>query len=210
MAPGFSFADCEHFLGSSAGAIVAARLSIGLQLRRPADEEALGDGIGIDPGTDADAGSFGTHVARRAGAWALALASPVVPLAFRVAEPGASFARASASRSLPVRSPFSISHAELDLGDAVRRSPADRCGRPWHRAARHLRTAGGAGRDRRRSCRRRHVRSRGCSPRFRIGDHEYVDGGVWSPTNIDAAPPVPGPGSCVSTRPRRSPAAIAS
>ena len=31
-------------------------------------------------------------------------------------------------------------------------------------------------------------RSRGCSRRSTIGGREYVDGGVWSPTNLDAAP----------------------
>ncbi len=190
-ATGFDLRDCDYYVGTSAGAIVAAHLVAGQSPRRPssfdADEEPAALSNGARP-VDGLAAA-GLAAARRAGAWALAAAATFAPLALGVAAPGGAVARAVLLRRLP--------RPGQTLGDLRRNIE-----RLAPRFDGRLRVTAV---DRRNG--RRVVFGSPGSPRagvpeavaasctvpwlfapVTIGGREYVDGGVWSPTNLDAAP----------------------
>jgi NTE family protein len=184
---GFDLRGCESFVGTSAGAIVAAHLAAGHSPRRPSS-------VGTDLELSANAPARGLAVAavvaaRRAGGAALAAAATFAPLALGAAAPGGAVIRALLLRGLPTP-PDTLSL----LRAQVQRSGARFDGR--------LRVAAV---DRRSG--RRVMFGRPGAPQatvaeavaasctvpwlfapVHIGDREYVDGGVWSPTNLDAAP----------------------
>ena len=186
-ASGFDLRDCEHFVGTSAGAIVAAHLVAGDSPRRPS---AIGTELEL-----ADAQPVGRlavtalRAARRAGSMALAAGATFAPLALGAAAPGGALVRGALLRRLP------RPHDTLDgLRQQIDRSGARFDGR--------LRVASV---DRRSG--RRTVFGQPGAPKatvgqavsasctvpwlfapVEIGGREYVDGGVWSPTNLDAAP----------------------
>lgn len=186
-ATGFDLRDCETFVGTSAGAIVAAHLVAGRSPRRPA---AVGTEVQVSdaqPVRGLAVAALGA--ARRAGAFALAASSAFAPLALGVAAPGGALVRSLLLRGLP-RPPDTLS----ELRARIERSGARFDGRLRVMAV-----------DRR-SGRRVAFGSPG-APRatvaeavaasctvpwlfapVTIGGREYVDGGVWSPTNLDAAP----------------------
>jgi NTE family protein len=186
-ATGFDLRDCEHFVGTSAGSIVAAHLVAGRRPRRPS---AVGTEIEVASSKPVDGLAAAALVAaRRAGAVALAAAASFAPLALGLATPGGALLRAVMLRRLP------HSGQTLDgLRDQVERSGARFDGR--------LRVAAVD----RRSGRRVVFGSPGAPPAsvadavvascsvpwlfepVTIAGREYVDGGVWSPTNLDAAP----------------------
>ena len=98
-AAGFDLRDCESFVGTSAGAIVAAHLVAGNAPRRPSSV-----------GTDLEVGGTGparglavaaVTAARRAGQAALAASATFAPLALGVAAPGGALVRALLLRGLP-------------------------------------------------------------------------------------------------------------
>ncbi|MBV9606728.1 MAG: patatin-like phospholipase family protein [Solirubrobacterales bacterium] len=190
-ATGFDLRDCDYYVGTSAGSIVAAHLAAGQSPRRPssfdADEEPSSASNGARP-VDGLAAA-GVAAARRAGAWALAAAATFAPLALGLAAPGGAVARAVLLRRLP-----RPSQTLADLHRNIERLAPSFDGR--------LRIAAV---DRRNG--RRVVFGSPRSPRasvadavaasctvpwlfapVSIGGREYVDGGVWSPTNLDAAP----------------------
>jgi NTE family protein len=186
-AAGFDLRDCESFVGTSAGAIVAAHLVAGRAPRRPSSV-----------GTELELGSAGPArglavaaviAARRAGQAALAASATFAPLALGVAAPGGALLRALLLRGLP-RPPDRLTQ----LREQVERSAARFDGR-----LRVTAVDRGSG--------RRVVFGSPGAPHatvaqaveasctvpwlfapVRIGAREYVDGGVWSPTNLDAAP----------------------
>jgi NTE family protein len=186
-ATGFDLRDCEYFVGTSAGSIVAAQLVAGTSPRRPSSagtEVVLADSEPVG-GLSAAA----LEAARRAGAIALAASATVAPLALGLAEPPASFVRAVLLRRLPpARSSL------LELRRRVEQSAARFDGR--------LRVVA----VQRRSGRRIVFGSPGapkatvaeaveasCTVPWlfepvRIDGREYVDGAIWSPTNLDVAP----------------------
>lgn len=185
---GFDLRDCEYYLGTSAGAIVAAHLiagqpprrpsSVGSDLERPAASRPV-DGLA----------AAGLAAARRAGAWALAAGATFAPLALGLAAPGGAVARTLLLRRLP-RPKDTLA----DLRRNIERLDPRFDGR--------LRIAAvdrGSG--------RRVVFGSPRAPRATVAEaveasctvpwlfapveidgREYVDGGVWSPTNLDAAP----------------------
>jgi NTE family protein len=181
---------CEYFVGTSAGSIVAAHLVAGRSPRRPEAESTNG---GHPPEASAEParklGVAGSSAIRRTGEWALAAAATFAPLALGLATPGGALARAVLLRRLP------RARDTLDgLRDHVARSEARFDGRLRVTAV-----------DRR-SGRRVVFGSPGapaasvadavaasCTVPWlfapvEIGGREYVDGGVWSGTNMDAAP----------------------
>jgi NTE family protein len=212
------FRDCEYVLGTSAGSIVAAtlvsgtRLDAGDRAARAWSEAAGGDGadgdarVGGDPADSAGgdpAGSAGGDPAGSAGGaprglgaaaraafrFGTVAASPLAPIALAGLEPAGRLARAVAlSRaprptrrlsalaghldSLGAEFDGRLRIAAVDRGSgarvlfgapgaptaAVRDAVLASCAVPWLFAA------------------------------VEIDGREYVDGGVWSPTNLDAAP----------------------
>jgi NTE family protein len=179
-----SGADLRHvevFVGTSAGAIVAARLAAGERLRRPPGRRA-----GAEPLQAADSGG---GLVRTAARWGWAATAPLAPLATAVAAPGGAFLRSA----LLARAPSSgqtLAHLRAEVAGwgarfdgrlrvccvdkrsgrrvvfgapgappaAVADAVVASCAVPWVFAP------------------------------VRIGGREYVDGGMWSVTNLDAAP----------------------
>jgi NTE family protein len=186
-ATGFDLRDCESFVGTSAGAIVAAHLVAGRRPRRPSAVGTEVDVAGAQPVRGLAVAAI--TAARRAGSIALAASSTFAPLALGVAAPGGAIVRAMLLRSLP-HPPDTLAQ----LRARVEQSAARFDGR--------LRVVAVD----RRSGRRVVFGSPGapvasvaeaveasCTVPWlfapvRIGDREYVDGGIWSPTNLDAAP----------------------
>jgi NTE family protein len=184
---GFDLRDCESFVGTSAGAIVAAHLVAGRSPRRPA---AVGTEIQVsDAQPVRGLAVAAVGAARRAGSFALAASSAFAPLALGVAAPGGAFVRSLLLRGLP-RPPDTLAK----LKEQIERSGARFDGRLRVTAV-----------DRKSG--RRVVFGRPGAPRATVAEavqasctvpwlfapvtidgRDYVDGGVWSPTNLDAAP----------------------
>ncbi len=178
---------CDAFVGTSAGAIVAAHLVAGSSPRRPSSistELEVGNAAPVRGLAVAAVGA-----ARRAGGAALAASSTFAPLALGAAAPGGALLRALLLRGLPrprdtlasLRSQVERSGARFDgrlRVTAVDRATGRRVvfGSPRAPAA----TVAEA------------VQASCTVPWLfapvTIGGREYVDGGVWSPTNLDAAP----------------------
>jgi NTE family protein len=208
-AAGWDFRDCEAFVGTSAGSIVSARLAAGRRPRRPT-ERASDFAAGVDAGGDGDAQAGGAdgadgpgggspesdplggrlgRAARRGaqlGAWATAPLVP--PLLAAGARPGARLRALALARVPSGRHDLDRLHGDV----AALRSRFD--GR-----LRIVCVEKASG--------RRVVFGRPGAPRatvadavvascsipwvfsaVTIGEHEYVDGGVWSLTNLDTAP----------------------
>jgi len=186
-AAGVDLRDCESYVGTSAGSIVAAHLVAGRSPRRPSTVGSELEAAQPQPVRGLALAAAGA--ARRAGSVALAASSTFAPLALGVAAPGGALARSLLLRRLP-RSSDTLAR----LRAQVEQSAARFDGR--------LRVAAVD-----RSSGRRVVFGSPRAPRatvaeavqasctipwlfapVRIGDRDYVDGGVWSPTNLDAAP----------------------
>ena len=188
-ATGFDLRDCDYYVGTSAGSIVAAHLAAGQSPRRPSSVASTELQVS-DGGRPVDGlAAAGLAAARRAGAWALAAAAAFAPLALGLAAPGGAVARALLLRRLP--------RPTANLED-LRRS-VERLEPRFDGRLRVVAVDRGNG--------RRVVFGSPRAPRARvseavaasctvpwlfapveIGGREYVDGGVWSPTNLDVAP----------------------
>jgi NTE family protein len=185
---GFDLRRCEYLVGTSAGSIVAARLVAGGRPERP--PAPTGTALQrADADTDSPGANPALEIARRAGAWALAMSSPLAPAALGAAAPGGAFLRAAALRVVP------RPRGRL----TALREQVDRSGAAFDGRLRVVAV------DRRSG--RRVVFGRPGAPRatvgqavaasctvpwlfepVRIGGRDYVDGGVWSATNLDVAP----------------------
>ncbi|HEX5194222.1 MAG TPA: patatin-like phospholipase family protein [Solirubrobacteraceae bacterium] len=185
---GFDLRDCEAFVGTSAGSIVAAHLVAGNTPRRPSSIATTE----IELGSEAPARGLARAAAvaiRRAGGVAVTAGAAFAPLALGMSAPGGALLRSALLRSLSRPSDTLASlHAHVSASGArfdgrLRVVAVDRAtgrrvvfGRPGAPAA----TVADA------------VAASCTVPWLfapvAIGGREYVDGGVWSPTNLDAAP----------------------
>lgn len=196
-AAGLDMRECECFVGTSAGSIVAARLAAGESPRRPASAGAEPPADGLEE-TEVDGtpdsgleGAFGavTGAARLAGAWAGAIGGSLVPRALGVAAPGGALLRAAMLQQIP-----EPQNTLFGLRREIERSGAAFDGR-LRVAAVNRRNGrrvmfGGPGAPRATVA---EAVSASCAAPWlfepvEIGGREYVDGGVWSPINLDAAP----------------------
>lgn len=186
-ATGFDLRACEYFVGTSAGSIVAAHLVAGRAPRRPSTTGSEVQLAGIRPANSL--ASVAVGAARRAGTWALAAGSAFAPLALGLSAPGGAVVRAAMLRALP-RPADDLS----GLAAEVERSGARFDGRLRVAAvdrANGRRVMFGSPSAPRASVAEAVAAS--CSVPWlfspvRIGGRDYVDGGVWSATNLDAAP----------------------
>jgi len=187
------FRRCEYVVGTSAGSIVAAALVAG---RRP----EAGDRAAREWGAQASKKEperdlrtalrdLGGEVARTAGRLGATAASPLAPLALAGLEPAGRAVRAAALAAGPrpdrrldaVGAHIDSLNAQFD--GRLRIAAVDR--RSGRRVLFGAPGAPPAG--------VRDAVLASCAVPWlfapvRIGDREYVDGGVWSPTNLDAAP----------------------
>ena len=144
-ATGIDFRDCEYFVGTSAGSIVASFLASGRAPDSGAEARAAKDwGEAADVRRSA-AGRPTAARGRLAGLGRLGLtaAAPLAPLALASTAPGGAVARAAALAAVPraQRSLPGLGRLVEESGAALRRAPADRRGRPPQRQARDLRRA---------------------------------------------------------------------
>jgi NTE family protein len=186
-ATGLDLRRCEYFIGTSAGSIVAANLVGGQPPRRP--QSAPGGGHSGPADRNGQVAEDMSSAAWRAGEWALAVASTFAPLALGLAAPGGALMRAALLARLP-RPPATLDqlHGHIEsmgtrFDGRLRVATVDRAngrrvvfGSPGAPSATVAQAV-----------------TASCSVPWlfapvRIGDREYVDGGVWSPTNGDAAP----------------------
>jgi NTE family protein len=184
---GLDFRDTEYLVGTSAGSIVAANLAAGRRPRRPgaADRDGVPDrdDVPAEPGA-AEA------LARTALRWSVALTGPVVLRAAPLAAPSRTLTRTAMLALLASRGEDSLDelHREIErLGvrfdGRLRVCVADR-----KTGRRTVLGSPGAPRASVADAVTASCSIPGRFRPFRIGDHEYVDGGAWSPTNIDAVP----------------------
>ena len=191
-ATGLDMRRCEYYVGTSAGAIVSAHLVAGRSPRRPRPlPQSVDEPRGAEAPEEAAnrLAAAGAEAARRAGSWATAAAGTFAPLAIGLAAPGGALMRGTLLRRLP------RPNRTLDsLHEHISKEGARFDGRL--RVVAVERQSG-----------RRVVFGSPGAPRASVGDavtascavpwlfapveingREYVDGGVWSPTNLDAAP----------------------
>ena len=172
------FRECEHFVGSSAGSIVAATLAAG---RRP----EAGDRAAREWGEMAVVDAGQGLLARAA----TAAATPLAPLALAGVAPAGRAMRAAALRVVPgaTRTLGRLGHHLDSLGaefdGRLRIAAVDR-----RSGRRVMFGAPGAPPARVSEAVLASCAVPGVFSPVEIGGREYVDGGVWSPTNLDAAP----------------------
>ena len=197
-ATGIDFRDCEYFVGTSAGSIVAAFLAAGREPdsgpeARAAKEwgskagEANGAPRGIPVGAAAD--DERGPLASAVGRIGRTAAAPFAPLALAGTAPGGAVARAAALAAVP-RGKRSLG----GLARLVEQSGASFDGRLRIAAVDRRngkRVVFGAPGSPDASVAQAVLASCSIPWVFKpvtIDGREYVDGGVWSPTNLDATP----------------------
>jgi NTE family protein len=183
-AAGVDFRSVEAVVGTSAGSIVGASLIAGRKPRRPRETGRAGERFA----RDADGSRLGGLVGAAArGVWAAS--APLAAPALAVGAPGGAIARSWVLARVPDRG-MSLGRLEREV---------ERGGARWDGRLRVCTVDRATG--------RRVVFGRPGSPRatvgqavaascsvpwifapVTIGGREYVDGGVWSITNLDAAP----------------------
>lgn len=187
-ASGFDLRDCDYYVGTSAGAIVAAHLVAGQSPRRPSSVGAAELDVARPRPVDGLAAA-GLAAARRAGAFALAAGATFAPMALGLAAPGGAVARALMLRRLPRPTDTlaglrrSVERLDARFDGRLRVTAVDR--------SNGRRVVFGSPRAPRAGVPEAVAAS--CTVPWlfapvTIGGREYVDGGVWSPTNLDAAP----------------------
>ncbi len=185
---GFDLCRCEHFVGTSAGSIVAAHLVAGQAPRRPPSIGTELESV-APPVVAGSLAASAIQAARRAGDWALAMGAVFAPLALGLAAPGGALVRTTLLRRLP-RPVDRLT----ELGRNVKRTGASFDGRL--RVVAVDRRSGRRvvfGSPRAPNAEVGEAVEASCSVPWlfapvTIGGREYVDGGVWSPTNLDVAP----------------------
>ncbi|CAA9511959.1 MAG: UPF0028 protein YchK [uncultured Solirubrobacteraceae bacterium] len=202
-ATGHDFRTTESLVGTSAGSLVAAALVAGERPRRPRRQAAL---LGLPSGEQAGGVASETStrlaaqllplprsvvqsVAREAVRIAAVAATPLAPMALAAGSSGSSALRAALLGRTPGK----------DTSLEAMRDGIDRSGARWDGRLRVIAVDRGSG--------RRVVFGAPGAPEatvaaavqascsvpwifapVKIGDREYVDGGVWSNTNLDTAP----------------------
>ena len=193
-AGGIDFRRCEHFVGTSAGSVVAATLAAGRRVAEgngmPVEQpDAAAAANEADPMTVRDVDGRWWRAARAASRWAGALTAPVAPAALKITAPGGAAVRA----------------AVLNVGPKPRRNLKDLGGYVDSLGVRFDGRLRITGVDKARG--RRAIFGAPGAPEATVSQavlascavpwlfsaveiegREYVDGGVWSPTNLDAAP----------------------
>ncbi len=193
---GVDFRDTESLVGTSAGAIIASGLAGGQSPRRPGARRS-----GTAQGFTQDTRSAGQEAAARgrssavtglvgaAGGWAWGLTASLAPAALTAGAPGGALVRAAVLARVPAAGGNlhalheRVARLAISFDGRLRVVCVDR-----RRGRRVVFGAPGAP-----AASVADAVSASCSVPWifspvRIGGRDYVDGGVWSLTNMDVAP----------------------
>jgi NTE family protein len=171
----------EAFVGTSAGAIVAARLAGGAPLRRPPRSGAA------PTAPAADGTRYG--LLRTAARWGWAATSPLAPVATALTTPGGALVRsAMLARAPDTGRTLGRLHDELERSGARFDGRLRVCAVDRRSGRRVVFGAPGAPRASVADAVTASCAIPWVFAPVRIGERDYVDGGVWSVTNLDAAP----------------------
>jgi NTE family protein len=171
----------EAFVGTSAGAIVAARLAADKPLRRPRGSTPA------PPAPEADGERRG--LVRTAARWGWAATSPLAPVATAIAAPGGALVRSAMLSRAPDRGrTLARLHEELERSGARFDGRLRVCCVDRGSGRRVVFGAPGAPRASVADAVTASCAIPWVFAPVRIGERDYVDGGVWSVTNLDAAP----------------------
>src|SRR4051794_29461851 len=185
-ASGLDFRACEYVQGTSAGSIVAATLVSGRELEA-GDRAARA--WGDEAAAPADGAGLGRRAARAAFRAGTVAASPLAPLAFAGLAPAGRLARSAALAASPRpdrrldRLGGFLDGLGANFDGRLRIATVDRAS-----GARVLFGAPGAPEALVRDAVLASCAVPWLFAPVTIGGREYVDGGVWSPVNLDAAP----------------------
>jgi NTE family protein len=178
---GADLRDIEAFVGTSAGAIIAARLAAGGSLRRPPrpGARAVGEAERDEP----------VGLLRTAARWGWAATSPLAPVATALSAPGGALVRsAMLGRAPDTGRTLGRLHAEIERSGARFDGRLRVCCVDKRSGRRVVFGAPGAPRASVADAVTASCAIPWVFAPVRIGEREYVDGGVWSVTNLDAAP----------------------
>jgi NTE family protein len=181
-AAGIDFRDCEYFVGTSAGSIVASFLAAGRAPDSGAEARAAKDWAEAADGEQRR--RFPTL-----GRLTAAAAVPLAPLALASVTPGGAVARAVALKAVPETKRSMPGLGRMIDAEGARFDGRLRIVAVDRRNGKRVifgapdAPAASVGAAVLASC-----SVPGIFAPVKIGDREYVDGGVWSPTNLDAAP----------------------
>jgi NTE family protein len=184
---GFDLRDCESFVGTSAGAIVAAHLVSGRSPRRPS---AVGTELEVGHGQASRGLAMAAMAAaKRAGSFALAAGSTFAPLALGLAAPGGALVRSLLLKGLP-RPPDTLAQLRYQIEESAARFDGRLRVTAVDRGSGRRVVFGSPGAP---EATVAQAVEASCTVPWlfapvEIGGREYVDGGIWSPTNLDAAP----------------------
>ena len=174
----------ESFVGTSAGAIVAARLAAGKPLRRPRRAAAAQAAAQAEAEADGRAG-----LVRTAARWGWAATSPLAPVATALSTPGGALVRSALlARAPDTGRTLGRLHGEVERSGARFDGRLRVCCVDRRSGRRVVFGAPGAPRATVADAVTASCAIPWVFAPVRIGDREYVDGGVWSVTNLDAAP----------------------
>lgn len=180
-AAGVDLRRVEGFVGTSAGAMVAARLAAGQRPRRPPS--------GAQASVPGERDTEGRGLLRTAARWGWAATAPLAPVATALAAPGGAYARSALlARAPDTGRRLTRLHAEIEsLG--VRFDGRLRLCCVDKRSGRRV-VFGAPGAP---AASVADAVTASCAIPWvfapvRIGERDYVDGGVWSVTNLDASP----------------------
>jgi NTE family protein len=188
---GIDLRRVDGLVGTSAGSIVAATLAAGRSPRRPRDGGADDVGAPAAPPEADDPGAQGAswRLARNAARWGWAATAPLAPAAIALGAPGGALARSA----LLARAPSSGRrldglHAEVTRSGARFDGRLRICCVDKANGRRVVFGAPGAP-----EASVADAVTASCSIPWvfapvEIDGREYVDGGVWSVTNLDVAP----------------------
>jgi NTE family protein len=173
----------ESFVGTSAGAIVATRLAAGTPLRRPPR-------AGAAAAAAAEAEADGRRgLVRTAARWGWAATSPLAPVATALSTPGGALVRSALlARAPDTGRTLGRLHGEVERSGARFDGRLRVCCVDKRSGRRVVFGAPGAPRATVADAVTASCAIPWVFAPVRIGDREYVDGGVWSVTNLDAAP----------------------
>ena len=175
-AHGFDLRDCDYFIGTSAGGVVATKLAVGRRPRRPARPVAA-------------AVNQGSPVSTSAIDSALAVAAPFARLGLRLGRSPGELIRGAALRVVPTSASEPPDFHSAFPADATRFDGRLRLVALDRAAGRRV-VFGAPGAP---EATVPQALAASCALPFVftptvIAGREYIDGAVWSPTNADVAP----------------------